>query len=254
MEFMGYISREKDKLNRLLRQYEEKKRNFEQYRLYEKTTEGKKRYYYSLKGDSRQHYIGWRKHPDLLRNLLEADHAKKKIPLIEENLKMLEKLETRYHTSEEILRGGVPGMTTDRKTEETTIPASKNPKRREELQHDTGLGFFTRSKSEAIIALRLHAWGIRFGYEEPLRIKGADGRWKTIYPDFTIYLADGRVVYLEHLGMFSKSSYREGAVERLGDYHAAGILAGRDLFLTMDGPDGELDTAAIDRLIEDNFI
>ena len=122
------------------------------------------------------------------------------------------------------------------------------------MQHDTGLGFFTRSKSEAIIALRLHAWGIRFGYEEPLRIKGADGRWKTIYPDFTIYLADGRVVYLEHLGMFSMTAYREGAVERLGDYHAAGILTGRDLFLTMDGPDGELDTASIDRLIEENYI
>lgn len=253
MEFMGYITREKEKMNRLLRQYEEKKRNYEQYRLYEKTTRGKKRYYYSLKGDRRQYYIGWQKHPELLRKLLEADCAKKKIPLIEENLKLLERLEERYHTAEEILRGGVPGMTADKKPE-SMIPASKNPKRREELQHDTGLGFFTRSKSEAIIALRLHAWGIRFGYEEPLRIKGADGRWKTIYPDFTIYLADGRVVYLEHLGMFSMPAYREGAVERLGDYHAAGILAGRDLFLTMDGPDGELDTASIDRLIEDNFI
>ena len=54
--------------------------------------------------------------------------------------------------------------------------------------------------------------------------------------------------------MFSKPSYREGAVERLGDYHAAGILTGRDLFLTMDGPDGELDTASIGRLIEESFI
>ena len=61
-------------------------------------------------------------------------------------------------------------------------------------------------------------------------------------------------MYLEHLGMFSKPSYREGAVERLGDYHAAGILTGRDLFLTMDGPNGELDTVSIDRLIEENFI
>ena len=35
----------------------------------------------------------------------------------------------------------------------------------------------------------------------------------------------------------------------LADYHAADILLGRDLFVTMDGPNEDLDVAAIDRFI-----
>ena len=81
------------------------------------------------------------------------------------------------------------------------FPLSQNPYKKAELIHDTGLGFFTRSKSEAIIARRLFAHGLYFEYEAPLRIMGLFGWWKNIYPDFTIYLDDGKVIYLEHVGL-----------------------------------------------------
>ena len=76
-----------------------------------------------------------------------------------------------------------------------SYPPSENTAYRSELKHDTGLGFYTNSKSEAIIALRYHAFGVPFQYEKKLR---------------------------------------------LADYHAADILLGRDLFVTMDGPNEDL--------------
>lgn len=85
-----------------------------------------------------------------------------------------------------------------------SYPTSENTAYRSELKHDTGLGFYTNSKSEAIIALRYHAFGVPFQYEKKLR---------------------------------------------LAHYHAADILLGRDLFVTMDGPNEDLDVAAIDRFI-----
>ena len=37
--------------------------------------------------------------------------------------------------------------------------------------------------------------------------------------------------------------------ERLMDYHANNILVSRDLFITVDGPRGDIDVKAIDALI-----
>jgi hypothetical protein len=69
-----------------------------------------------------------------------------------------------------------------------------------------------------------------------------------MYPDYTIFGAEEEV-YHEHFGMYQRESYREKQKHRLADYHAADILLGRDLFVTMDGPNEDLDIAAIDRFI-----
>ncbi|MBR5488961.1 MAG: hypothetical protein IKV72_04590 [Firmicutes bacterium] len=36
---------------------------------------------------------------------------------------------------------------------------------------------------------------------------------------------------------------------RFMDYHAADLLVSRDLFITVDGPKGDIDVSAIDQLI-----
>ena len=68
----------------------------------------------------------------------------------------------------------------------------------EGLIHRTERGDLVRSKSELVIADKLHARGIDYGYEQPLML--SNGR--TRYPDFTIAdHARGVTFYWEHLGM-----------------------------------------------------
>ena len=88
-----------------------------------------------------------------------------------------------------------------------------------------------------------------FEYEKRLQIKDHHGNWKSLYPDFTIWLDDRRKIYLEHAGKFQDEGYMERFKERLMDYHANNILVSRDLFITVDGPRGDIDVKAIDALI-----
>ena len=111
-----------------------------------------------------------------------------------------------------------------------------------------------RSKSEAILAELLYSLHIPFIYEKPLRIKGVDGRWRTVYPDFTFQLPDGREIYLEHLGMMNDLAYREVNYRKLTDYFLNGIYPPHNLIITMDGPDGELDIAAVHQLIQNRIL
>ena len=76
-----------------------------------------------------------------------------------------------------------------------------------------------------------------------------EGRWKSIYPDFTIWLDDGRVIYLEHVGMLQKENYHQKFSRRMAIYHKNNLLIGRDVFITMDGPGGDIDIAAVDKVI-----
>ncbi len=78
-----------------------------------------------------------------------------------------------------------------------------------------------RSKSELVIADKLHARGIEFVYEQPLIF--SNGR--TRYPDFTISDASrGVTFYWEHLGLLDDPQYRARWQRKLGEYRAAGIL------------------------------
>ena len=60
-----------------------------------------------------------------------------------------------------------------------------------------------RSKSEVIICDLLHASGIKYKYEELLEY----GNGKTINPDFTIYLPNGKKMFWEHVGMLGTEDY-----------------------------------------------
>ena len=190
----------------------------------------------------------WDEHRELIQRLLVRRNAKKKLKMVEENFMALDVFLRKYHFREELM----PEEDWDKiqLRGKRHLPKSQNPFRRHELIHDTGLGFFTRSKSEVVIARRLYSYGYYFEYERKLRIKGHDGRWKNIYPDFTIWLDDGRVIYLEHAGKFHEEEYRERFLEKLTDYHAADILISRDLFITMDGKQGDISVKAIDDLIK----
>ena len=88
------------------------------------------------------------------------------------------------------------------------------------LIYKTERGELVRSKSEWIIADKLHAAGIDYQYELPLRLDGF-----VRYPDFTINDDDsGQNWYWEHNGMLSNDNYRMRWERKLEAYRREGIL------------------------------
>ena len=89
------------------------------------------------------------------------------------------------------------------------------------LIHRKERGELVPSKSELVIADKLHARGIAHAYEQPLQLGGG----RVCYPDITI--ADhvrGVTYYWEHLGMLDDPGYRARRERKRAEYLVAGIL------------------------------
>ena len=125
----------------------------------------------------------------------------------------------------------------------------------EGLIHRTERGDLVRSKSEVVIADKLHARGIDYAYEQPLVLPNG----RTRYPDFTIAdHARGVTFYWEHLGMLHDPRYRTRWERKRAEYVECGIGPHEDgggsegtLIETRDEPGGGLDAAAIASRIDE---
>ena len=116
--------------------------------------------------------------------------------------------------------------------------------------HVTLKGDRVRSKSELIIANMLQTMKIPYHYEEEMVIGGI-----TVAPDFHIYVrSESRFVILEHFGRMFDAGYQAEYGRKVGLYISNGYMPGRDLFMTYDDKDGNLDTQRIEELIELNFM
>ena len=76
---------------------------------------------------------------------------------------------------------------------------------------------------------------------------------KAVYPDFTIFLPNGDVLYWEHEGLMQKDGYREDNIKRLNLYFMNGILIPEKLIVTMDSDRLPFDNNVILKVIE-NFV
>ena len=88
------------------------------------------------------------------------------------------------------------------------------------LIYRTDRGELVRSKSEWIIADKLHRAGIDYQYEQPLNLDGVER-----FPDFTIVDDDsGKTWYWEHNGMLSNPEYKARWLRKLDAYRKCDIL------------------------------
>ena len=125
----------------------------------------------------------------------------------------------------------------------------------EGLIHRTERGDLVRSKSELVIADKLHSRGVDYAYEQPLTL--TNGR--TRYPDFTISDdARGVVFYWEHLGMLDDPGYKARWERKRAEYLECGIAPYDEgggpegtLIETRDEKSGTLDAAAIAAVIDE---
>lgn len=123
----------------------------------------------------------------------------------------------------------------------------------ERLIHRTIRGDAVRLKSEVIIANLLHAAGVEYHYEHPLKL---DGMVK--YPDFTVEDDDtGSTYYWEHCGLMHDPDYARRWEEKCAWYEANGIIDHRmgggpagSLILTYDSEAGGIDSAEISAIID----
>ena len=207
MRFKEIMKREKKLMETYYRRFETCAYTLPRVKFHPKRNGNKYKYYILEAGEKKEKYLSWKKNGDLIKKLLDRQNALEKVKMTEENIAALEVFLKSYHFHAELF--------SESEREEILLrgkrhfPVSQNPFNREELIHDTGLGFFTRSK----------------------------------------WLDDGRIIYLEHAGKCQDEDYMERFKNRLMDYHAADLLVSRDLFITVDGPKGDIDVSAIDQLI-----
>lgn len=118
-------------------------------------------------------------------------------------------------------------------------------------------GEFMISKSEVIIADKLHNNKIQYAYEAPI----TDEKGITIHPDFTIEDSDtGITYYWEHLGLLTKDDYRSKWKRKTEWYTRNGIVeytvnpdADKQLIITRDKSDGGIDSSEIKEIIDKLF-
>ena len=124
----------------------------------------------------------------------------------------------------------------------------------------TARGERVRSKSEVIIADTLFRYNIPYRYEFPItlkRINPADirrdfGSSVTLYPDFLCLNTRTRTeFYWEHFGLMDSTEYSNNAAGKLRLYTENGILAGRNLIITMETQTEPPSIKALEKLIEE---
>lgn len=121
------------------------------------------------------------------------------------------------------------------------------------LIHRTLRGDMVRSKSELLIADRLHTHSIDYVYEQPLTLGG-----QTRFPDFTIDDPEsGLKFYWEHCGMLNDPFYKSRWERKLDWYKANEILPLEDgggcngiLIVTRDNDRGGISTQEIEGYIK----
>ena len=209
----------------------------------------------------------------LLRKFTHKQYLKQKVLRLRFNILLLEKLSVRFmdYSNESIIKPLPEGCQkaisylnenycTDVLNGE--VYQSENPFRQQDLIHMVSNGLNVRSKNELLIAEMLLRAGVNFRYEKALLleidISEEDGYSiygsRTIYPDFTIYLDDGTVIYWEHAGRMNDPEYRKRHFEKIALYHENGIYEPKNLIVTMDGPDGSFDVISINKIIQDRIL
>ncbi|MBQ0079402.1 MAG: hypothetical protein KBS66_05900 [Eubacterium sp.] len=121
---------------------------------------------------------------------------------------------------------------------------SENPYKREELRYSTNGGIMVRNMAEKMWGDLYELLGIPYQYEKGFRLDVTEltgvtgtteynGRlYKTYYPDFTLFMADGSIIIHEHLGFIHHKEYRDKVGEKFIAYTHNGLVSHESLLVT----------------------
>lgn len=240
--------------------------------LYLKKQYGKERLY--LYDDKAEHYISRKALPSL-NNFVDGLAARKVLKIIENNLMLLNVLESQFMPYNEIdfddlqreidiqikskLQAAFPDKNFDKVSAQSKVHASSSDKAREWLEEPTiynsfmpekktnrtPKGIYVRSKSELLIATMLESYNIPYKYEAQLHLSN-----RIIYPDFTIWDKNReQLVYWEHFGMMWDQKYNEKNKVKIYDYLESGYRLGDNFIATYDDETGSIDMGLLHKII-----
>lgn len=108
-------------------------------------------------------------------------------------------------------------------------------------------GELVRSKSEKILADKLHTMDIPYHYEKPLYLKG----YGWIYPDFhALNVRTREEFYWEHLGMMDNPEYCEKAIKKIECYEKNHIFPGESLIITYETKEHPINIKIIEQMVK----
>ena len=226
-------------------------------------------FYYFNRGEKKRHYL--RKHDlYLFRRITQARYNREMIRILTNNIKALTSALKRLkdyddHSVVSSLPDSYSSAIRHLRTEEakgSRVIQSQNHFRANDLVITCSNGLVVRTREEAIIVEILLSLDINFRYEKALVLNEyvtmSDGSVrtfdKTVYPDFTIFLADGSEFYIEHAGRMDDPGYREQFYKRFELYLINGIHSPKNLFISMASPTMPIDAQLIRKVIETQIL
>ena len=94
--------------------------------------------------------------------------------------------------------------------------------------------------------------GAAFRYEYPLKLRRPSGDIVTFYPDFLcLNVINRSEFYWEHFGRMDDTDYSNNAAGKLRLYTENGIIAGRNLIITMETQNEPLTTRLVEKIIKE---
>lgn len=258
------LRKELNQLNRILEEAKKRLKNAPIGNLRISKKGNTVEYYYKNRADNngKQRYMK-KSEEKLVRGLAQRDYDTSIIKNAEERIKAIETFLEKYNRTS--LKGVyrktngyrkeliVPFVISDEEYVKQWKAVEYKGKGflEDALEIMTENGERVRSKSEKIIADKLHALGVPYRYEYPLVL---DGNMK-IYPDFTILrMPEREEIYLEHFGLMDDEGYVEKVMWKLNTYERNGIYLGINLFITYETGRNPLNTKTLDRLIRSLFV
>ncbi len=94
--------------------------------------------------------------------------------------------------------------------------------------------------------------GAAFRYEYPLKLRRPSGDIVTFHPDFLcLNVINRSEFYWEHFGRMDDTDYSNNAAGKLRLYTENGIIAGRNLIITMETQNEPLTTRLVEKIIKE---
>lgn len=224
---------------------------------------GKVVYYHDIWINEKRQRKRLSKHPQMIALLARKEYLLTQQKLLETNIATLEKAMQNFCdiTPQQILRqlpekyGGLPQELFFPQRADTpegrweSKPYIQSDYMPERKVHLTSRGLSVRSKSEVLIAEKLYEFNLPFRYEQVMHINGYN-----LAPDFTILSRSGEEFIWEHCGLTGNPKYMKHHKWKMELYESAGIVPWKNLIVTYDNEQGNIDLAIIESEIRNKLL
>ena len=232
---------------------------------------GKPQFYFRKRGEQISHYLSL-KDVNMIRHISFRKFLLRRSEALMHNIALLSQMVNSFEDyDDEMIISQLPKAYRSAidflKSQKNPLQApaviqSENPAYRDQLNIICTNGLLVRSKDEMAIVEELIRFNIEFRYEMRLELTRittrSDGtavmETVTRYPDFTIFLADGSVLYWEHAGRFDDEVYRKDHFDKIVLYFQNDIRLGKNLIVTMDGKDNAFDNMTIRNVVQTQIL